>query len=62
MVLLIITSILFKDDIIHKKKINEILLKLKLCKSDFDVIYFKNQFKNIDLYPLTLFLIFFLFK
>ena len=46
--------ILFKDDIIHnQKKINEILLKLKLCKSDFDAIYFKNQIKDTRYYPIN---------
>ena len=56
-------SILLKKDITHdEKRINEIINKLKSYKNNFDIIYFKNQFKNIDLYPINPFFKFFHFK
>jgi len=56
-------SILLRKDIMNEeKKINELIYKLKSYKNDFDIIYFKNQLNNIDLYPINPFFKFFNFK
>ncbi len=56
-------SILLKKDIIHnQKKINEILIKLRLYKNNFDVIHFKNYIKNTSYYPINPFSKFLNFK
>ena len=47
--------ILLKKNIVsNKKKIEEIFLKLKLYKNNFDLIHFKNQIQNENCYPVNI--------